>query len=79
MIKFITSVLSGIMSILPDSPFQALFDGGLDLGFLPYLNWFVPFDNFFKVTTVWASAILVYYLYDTVSGVIRKLILDKLG
>lgn len=79
MIKLITSILTAVMNILPDSPFQTLFDSGVELGFLPYLNWFVPFDNFLKVTRVWVSAILAYYTYDMVSSVIRKLIVDKLG
>lgn len=79
MIKLLSSLFTAITNLLPDSPFQTLFDGGAELDFLPYLNWFVPFDNFLKVTRVWVSAILAYYIYDTVSTVINKLIIDKLG
>ena len=79
MIKLLSSLFTAVLNLLPDSPFQTLFDFQSQFDFLPYLNWFVPFDNALIITRVWASAVFAYYLYDTVSSVIRELLIDKMG
>lgn len=78
MIEIITSLLTAVIGILPDSPFQTLYEFKTEFDFLPYLNWFVPFDNALSVTRVWVTAIFAYYLYDTVSEVVNNLIISKL-
>lgn len=79
MIELLSSMLSAVINLLPDSPFQTLFALQSEFDFLPYLNWFVPFDNALSITRVWIAAVFAYYVYDTVSAVINKLIIDKLG
>lgn len=78
MIEILTSLLTAVVGILPDSPFQTLYEFKNQFDFLPYLNWFVPFDNALSITRVWVSAIFAYYLYDTVSDFINRVIMDKL-
>ena len=57
-----------------------MLDGELfELDFLPYLNWFVPFDNFLKIMELWLPCITAYYVYSYVKGIIDKLIISKLS
>ena len=80
MIKLLQVLLMAVINLLPNSPFQTTLNGEIyKLDFLPYLNWFVPFDNCLKITQIWIVAVSAYYLYDIVSGVVNKLIIDKLG
>ncbi len=79
MILVLKTIIMAVLHLLPDSPFQAMGDFVNEIDFLSYLNWFVPFDNALAITHAWASAILAYYLYDTVSATVRKFIIDKLG
>lgn len=77
MVKIIQSFLEKIYAILPDSPFQAFFDS-LDLDFVHWLNWFIPFDVCFKMTEVWVAAIAAYYLFSIVKKIVFDLIIGKL-
>lgn len=79
MILILKTVITAVLHLLPDSPFQTMFDFIDEFDFLPYLNWFVPFDNALKITYAWASCILAYYMYDTISATIKRFIMDKLG
>ena len=79
MIKLLSILIMAIYSILPDSPFQSNVDGVLyKLDFLPYLNWFVPFDNCLKITSTWLVCILVYYNFDLIKSFLMKLFVNKL-
>lgn len=79
MIKLLSALLLAILNILPTSPFQTTLDGELyKLNFLPYLNWFVPFDNALKITQLWLVGILAYYLYDVVIYIVKRLIIEKI-
>lgn len=79
MIKLLSTLLLAILNILPDSPFQTTLDGEIyKLDFLPYLNWFVPFDNALKITQLWLIGIIAYYLYDVVIYVVKRLIIEKI-
>lgn len=77
MVKIIQSFLEKIYGLLPDSPFQAFFDS-LDLDFVHWLNWFIPFDICFKITEVWVAAIAAYYLFTIVKKIVFDLIIGKL-
>lgn len=79
MILVLKTVIMAVLNLLPDSPFQTVLDFIGEFDFLPYLNWFVPFDNALAITYAWASAILAYYMYDTVSATVRRFIIDRLG
>ena len=79
MIKLLSALLLAVLNILPNSPFQTTLDGEVyKLNFLPWLNWFVPFDNALKITQLWLVGIAAYYLYDVVVYVVKRLIIEKL-
>jgi hypothetical protein len=79
MLKLLTSLILGVVNILPDSPFQTTLDGEIyKLDFLSYLNWFIPFDNALKLIRIWLVAILAYYLYDSVKDIVKDFIIDKI-
>ena len=79
MIKMLSVLILAILNILPNSPFQTTLDGEIyKLNFLPYLNWFVPFDNALKITRLWLVGVIAYYLYDVVVYVVKRLIIEKL-
>jgi hypothetical protein len=79
MLKLLTSLILGVVNILPDSPFQTTLDGEIyKLDFLAYLNWFIPFDNALKLIKIWLVAILAYYLYDSVKDIVKDFIIDKI-
>ena len=78
MIKLLCTLFLAILSILPTSPFQTTLGGEIyKLNFLPYLNWFLPFDNALKITQFWVVGIVAYYMYDYVIYIVKKLIVDK--
>lgn len=79
MILLLKTVIMAVLNLLPDSPFHTILDFVDEFNLLPYLNWFVPFDNALAITYAWASAILAFYMYDTVSATVKKFIMDKLG
>lgn len=80
MIALLSALFMAVINLLPSSPFQTNVDGILyKLDFLPYLNWFVPFDNCLKIIQIWLPCIVAYYLYDVIIGIVNRLILDKLG
>lgn len=62
---FLGDVLSWVTALLPDSPFQAISNSAVS-EYLPYINWFLPFD--FVVTTLglWLLAVAGYYIYSVV-------------
>lgn len=80
MVQLIKMILEKIYGILPDSPFQQAV-GGIDMffgDFIPYLNWFVPFDVCLNVMTVWLGCISAYYIYSVVKKIVFDLIIGKL-
>ncbi|MDE7324129.1 MAG: hypothetical protein K2N73_15730 [Lachnospiraceae bacterium] len=79
MIKLLSALLLAVVSILPNSPFQTTLDGEIyKLDFLPYLNWFIPFDNCLKITQLWLAAITLYYVYDIVMDIVNRMIIEKI-
>lgn len=63
---FIQQVLGIILSILPDSPVRPFVDQLSNVGFLPYLNWFVPVGTLVAIGTSWLAAITVFYTYQII-------------
>lgn len=79
MINLLSILLTAIYTILPDSPFQSNVDGVLyKLDFLPYLNWFIPFDICLNITRAWLVCILVYYNFSFIKKFVFDLFLKKL-
>lgn len=77
MLDILQSLLSKIYQVLPDSPFQSLWSD-INFDFLPWLNWFIPFDLCFKITEIWVTAIAAYYLFSIIKKVVFDLIIGKL-
>lgn len=78
MINLIKIIVFAIFSILPDSPFHAMVDSvifGSD--FLPFLNWYLPFDICASMTLSWLECVLLYYLFVMVKKVVYDFILNK--
>ena len=61
----IVYMLSFIVELLPDSPFQLL-DYTPIAGILPYINYFIPLDFMMSVLAAWSSCIIIYYGYSVV-------------
>lgn len=59
------TVLSWIVSVLPDSPFTLLDMTPLH-DYLPYINYFIPMDYILSTLTAWGAAILIYYCYHII-------------
>ena len=69
LLKIITMAL---YSILPSSPFRQFADTLNEFDFLPYLNWFIPFDSCLKFTTIWCTSLLIYYNFAFVKKLFDK-------
>jgi hypothetical protein len=70
-------LLQWLLAFLPDSPFRELIDtlGGFDFSeYLGYLNYFVPFDFFFKALSLWLTAVMSYLVYTVVKDKVDKLL-----
>lgn len=79
MISLLDSILSGLIGILPMSPFQStLWEEITNFEFLPYLNWFVPFDICLHITKLWVPCIGAYYAYSVTKKVVFDYIINKL-
>lgn len=75
MISLLKLLFIAIFELLPTSPFQKMIDDmALDFDFLPYLNWFLPFDTCSVMMLVWLDCVLVYYGFVLV----KKIVLDYL-
>lgn len=70
-----------ILNLLPDSPFGGMLQFIGQFDFLPFLNWFVPFDMAFLIMDSWLVVIALYYVYKYVkqiletSGILKKFLL----
>ena len=65
LIKGVGAVLSGLVSILPNSPFVALSNSAISK-YLPTLNYFIPVNEIISIGETWLVAIGVYYIYQAV-------------
>lgn len=59
--------LSGLLSLLPLSPFTEIISSLEAMPFLGYINWFIPVGSFLKIGSVWLAAIGLYYLYSVIA------------
>ena len=79
MINLIKIIVMAIFSLLPDSPFQAMCDSVIfDKDFLPFLNWYIPFDICATMTLAWLSCVLTYYTFVMVKKIIYDFIINKI-
>lgn len=64
-IKALGTILSVIFSILPPSPFNVI-NNSVIAEYLPYINYFIPFNEVIVILQTWLIAVGVYYLYQIV-------------
>lgn len=57
----IGTLITAILSILPDSPFSLIYNMNLDLSWFQYFNWIFPISEALLVMTSWLTCILLYY------------------
>lgn len=55
------TIITGILSILPASPFSAI-DNSSVSEYLGYLNWIIPLDQIIAILEVWLIAIATFYI-----------------
>lgn len=72
MVALLRILVLALYSVLPASPFRQLADSVADIEFLPYLNWFIPFDQCAKFTGLWCAALLVFYNFRLIKGLVDK-------
>lgn len=64
MISLIKMIIIAVFNMLPNSPFQQMFDSlMLDWDFMEYLTWFLPFDICANMMLAWLDCMLVYYVF----------------
>ncbi len=64
MISLIKMIIIAVFNLLPNSPFQQMFDSlMLDWDFMQYLTWFLPFDICANMMLAWLDCMLVYYVF----------------
>ena len=64
MISLIKMIIIAVFNLLPNSPFQKMFDSlMLDWDFMEYLTWFLPFDICANMMLAWLDCMLVYYVF----------------
>lgn len=68
-----TKIIDGLLSFLPNSPFQSLLQNMNALPYLPVLNWFFPISEIAYVTGLWLGAIAIYYIYSALLRFVRAI------
>ena len=66
MVGAIVQLLTGMVSMLPASPFAEMLDSIEEIPYLGYLNWLIPFDRFVPLMGGWLVCMGTYYLYQNV-------------
>lgn len=70
-IKALGAILGVIISVLPSSPFKALFSLGVMQKYIANINWIVPVNAMVTTAGLWISGIAVYYIYRGVLKLIN--------
>ncbi|MCX4299632.1 MAG: hypothetical protein OSJ73_21885 [Lachnospiraceae bacterium] len=73
MIALLKILTMALYSILPSSPFREAVNAVKDFNFLPYLNWFIPFDSCTKFTALWCISLMTYYNFAFIKKIIDKI------
>lgn len=77
MVSIIKMLFIAIFNLLPESPFRALIDGVVvDNYYLPYLNWFLPFDICSTMMLAWLDCVLVYYAFVLTKKIVMDYLID---
>lgn len=62
----IGTVINGVLSLLPDSPFKSIQLESIDTGLIKALNWIIPVNTIISIFGASLLAVGVYYLYQIV-------------
>lgn len=77
MISFMKQILDKLLNVIvalfPVSPFLPVISELSDLPYLSYINWFVPIGDFIKISTLWITAIGVYYAWSVIARWVKLL------
>lgn len=75
--KSLAKFVLGILDFLPNSPFGELIEQLGSFDFLPFINWFIPFDFCLTVLNVWLLCVAVYYAYQNGLLIVRAMKIFK--
>lgn len=64
-IKAIGLVFSWVLGILPNSPFVAISNTGVE-EFMTSLNWLIPISSMLAILEAWLVAVLGYYIVQAI-------------
>lgn len=56
-------IISVLLALLPQSPFNAYISLVDNIPYLAYVNWFIPVDGIFLVMQTWLQVVLIYCGY----------------
>lgn len=56
-------IISVLLALLPQSPFNAYISLVDSIPYLSYINWFIPVDGIFLVMQTWLQIVLIYCGY----------------
>ena len=65
-LQYFNQIISWVMALLPDSPFQTITVSSDVQPYLSALNWLIPISFMLSTMELWLSAIAVYYIYQAV-------------
>ena len=69
-IEILGFVLSGIINLLPKSPFQSILEtinvNSVMSQYLSSLNWIIPVTEIMAILQAWTIAIAVFYIYAVI-------------
>ncbi|MFG6322801.1 MAG: hypothetical protein K1W41_15365 [Lachnospiraceae bacterium] len=73
MTQLLKVLFTKLYLVLPNSPFSSVADGIREFEFLPFLNWFIPFDRCLEVTALWCVMLAAVYNFDFLKDIVRKI------
>lgn len=65
-IKIIGSIFGGLISLLPNSPFNTINDLILDFDLIQYFNWLFPVNLMVTVLISWVACIAAFYAINAI-------------
>jgi len=62
LIEMLGTIISWLVNILPDSPFQMIMSSDAIQTAISNWNWFFPITEILATVQLWLSAIIIYYV-----------------
>lgn len=59
-----SEIVQSLLKLLPLSPFPGFIAELVDIPFMGYINWLIPFHIFARIGAGWLVAVGVFYLYS---------------